>query len=232
LRLSSLACKLAKVRHRLKEPLHPKHLLEDADRFWFLEWMEPGSVVLDVGCGQGKNAEAVARRGARVLAFDIEPPPPVEHEAVLTFRADAQAVWPVASGVFDAVIALDVIEHLDDRDSFYAEAVRTLKSDGLLVLSVPNRDTPWKNLRRRFGAVDRDDPDHRIEYAEGEILSELEAAGFEPIFFGPTVYDTPLFGFIDLVGAVSLSLYRRLLEWKRSARDRGPTGFRIVASRL
>ena len=72
--------------------------------------LEPGSRVLDVGCGPGRHAHALARHGCRVLGIDIaerfvglaavEAPP-----GAVFARADARAV-PVRSGAFDAAISL------------------------------------------------------------------------------------------------------------------------------
>lgn len=231
LKLGALSCKIAKLRYRLEKPMHPKHLLDDPERFWFLKWVEKSSTVLDVGCGNGRNAQAAVKSGAYVLAFDTSLENILTAESVWFFEADANFSLPVRSGAFDVVMALDVIEHLEKREIFYKEVARALKPSGVFLLSVPNRDTPWKKIRRKFGAMDTDDPQHKIEYTKDEIESELARHGFEIMSFDTTVYDTPFSGFIDILGALSLSLYRKFFVWKRKVRERGSTGFRIAAKR-
>ena len=69
-----------------------------------------------------------------------------------------------------------------------------------------------------------------------EIVAERAAGGFEPAGpIEPIVYDTPWAGLIDVIGGLSLTIYRRLSVWKRNAALRHPeesTGFRVVARKI
>ena len=113
------------------------------------------------------------------------------------------------------------------------EIHRVLTDTGRLLVSGPNRETRWRRTLREAGLFSYSDPDHKIEYTRGELLTELAAAGFEPDGpVMPVVLDTPWAGVIDTVGGLSLGLYDRLSRWKREAALRRPeesTGFRVVA---
>jgi SAM-dependent methyltransferase len=101
--------------------------------------------ILDVGCAFGYGTAAVAAAGppARVAA-GVERDP--EHLArgaelfpwVTILEGDA-ADLPVPDGCADAVLLLDVLEHLADPRRAVAEAHRALRPGGVLVLSVPHR---------------------------------------------------------------------------------------------
>ena len=100
-------------------------------------------LVLDVGCGEGYGAGLLARR-FRVHA--------VEHDAtaaahasrsypdVRVIRADACSL-PYRAGTFDAVVAMQVLEHLVCPGRFLARARELLVPGGRLILSTPNRTT-------------------------------------------------------------------------------------------
>jgi SAM-dependent methyltransferase len=135
--------------------------------------------------------------------------------------------------VFDAVLFLDVIEHLIPRVEVLREIRRVLADDGRLLISAPSRTTSWRGRLREAALFSFSDPDHKVEYDREEFVAELRAGGFklrDDVM--PVVYDTPWAGVIDALGGLSLSLYARLSRWKREVALRMPhesTGFQAVA---
>ncbi len=108
---------------------------------------DPTKVKLfDIGCGGGFLAEAFAADGANVYGLDLSPSTvrtARDHAArqglclrVVSGRAEC---LPFASGVFDAVLLADVLEHLDDFPRALAESSRVLKPGGLLLYETANR---------------------------------------------------------------------------------------------
>jgi 2-polyprenyl-3-methyl-5-hydroxy-6-metoxy-1,4-benzoquinol methylase len=100
--------------------------------------------VLDVGCGEGYGPAILRAAGARVDAVELDPAT-AEHAArtypeIRVVRADACSL-PYRGGTFDAIVALQVLEHLFCADGFLRRARELLKAGGTLVLSTPNRET-------------------------------------------------------------------------------------------
>jgi len=112
----------------------------------------PGDRVLDVGAGNGRHAYEAYRRGARVVAFDLDRQ---ELAAVAgmcgAMRAEGQVpadagsaavsgdatVLPFADNSFDKVIAAEVFEHILDDQRAMNEVARVLRPGGVLAVTVP-----------------------------------------------------------------------------------------------
>lgn len=239
-----LAVRLVKYTGKSPHFIHPKHLVENPWHDWYVEYLREGDHVLDVGCANGAHTFKAAARVRRVVGVDYDvvqlriAAERARHaglDNVRLFAWDLARSFPFSDATFDAVLFLDVIEHLESRAQVLAEIRRVLKPDGRLLVSGPNRETSWRRRLRSARLFAFSDPDHKVEYTREEFLDELEAGGFRvdaPLM--PVVYDTPWAGLIDAVGGVSLGLYARLSRWKREVALRKPeesTGFRAVARR-
>lgn len=162
-------------------------------------WLPAGALrILDVGCAFGYGAVAVAAGGppGRVAVGVERDPEHIERARRLypwlTILEGDAASLPVPDGCADAVLLLDVLEHLEDARPAVAEAHRVLRPGGVLVVSVPHRGPQlaldslnlYRALRRRRPswpplepATESADGIHR-HYAVDE-MRELLAPGFE-----------------------------------------------------
>lgn len=239
---TALGVRLVRYTGKSRDFVHPKHLVDAPWHSWYLEHLGPGDVVLDVGCANAAHTVKAARQVKRVIGMDYDVAQLALAAATVRrcradnihlFAWDLTRAFPFSDATFDAVLFLDVIEHLEPRLEVLQEIRRVLKPDGRLLVSAPNRDTSWRRRLRQAGRFAFSDPDHKVEYTREEFLAELRAGGFVPHGpVSPVVYDTPWAGLIDLVGGLSLGLYARLNRWKREAGLRRPEesiGFRVVA---
>ena len=134
-----------------------------------------GAAVLEAGCGEGYGADLIAGVADRVLALDYDATT-VAHVAaryprVAVTRANLVAL-PVAGGCCDAVVSLQVIEHLWEQERFLRECARVLRPGGALLLSTPNR------LTFSPGRDSPLNPFHTRELTAAELAGLVREAGF------------------------------------------------------
>lgn len=151
----------------------------------------PGDRVLDMGCGGGRHAFALYKRGADVVALDYSHQDLVEvgtmFEAIAlegeapdgasahTVRGTAYSL-PFADGTFDRVVAAEVLEHLPADTDAMSELFRVLKPGGLIAVSVP-RWLPEKVCWALSDAYHEVEGGHVRIYKGSELKQRLEATG-------------------------------------------------------
>jgi SAM-dependent methyltransferase len=160
----------------------------DFDRFR----ISPGEHVLDMGCGAGRHAFELYRRGAHVVAFDrdekelaavaamfgameLEDDAPAGASAT-TVTGDALSL-PFPADSFDKIVAAEVLEHIPDDMAAMAELLRVLKPGGRLAVTVPS----WLPERICW-ALSEDyhtaPGGHVRIYTRAELEAKLKATGF------------------------------------------------------
>ena len=148
-------------------------LNEHVARYLFAARLARGKRVLDAGCGAGYGAAELARTAHSVAGLDRAA------EAVdfarshyqlpnLFFEQASCAALPHPEGVFDLVVAFEVIEHLEDWREFLLEARRVLAPTGQFIVSTPNK-LYYAESRGTAGA----NPFHMHEFGFEELRSEL-----------------------------------------------------------
>lgn len=148
-----------------------------------------GLRILDAGCAGGGNGELMKRGGAReVIGIELSPAAAGEArrrlDKVLVGDLTEIDLAGVADEPFDAVLAIDVLEHLVDPAATLARLVGTLKPGGLLVASLPNVAHVWviANLvaarwpQKASGIFDRT---HLRFFARRDMVRLLTGAGLE-----------------------------------------------------
>lgn len=105
-----------------------------------------GLRMLDIGCGGGILSEPLARLGARVTGIDPAPSniaTALSHAEAgglsIDYRATTAESLAAEDARFDVVLAMEVVEHVADRDGFVATAASLVRPGGLLVMSTLNR---------------------------------------------------------------------------------------------
>jgi len=127
--------------------------------------------LLDVGCGAGNMIHHLGRYG-QVKGVEIDPRPvAIAHERGYDVdQGDATQGLAYDDASFDAVSALDVIEHNEDDMSILREVHRVLKPGGHTIITVPAFMWLWSH---------NDDLNAHIRrYTAGELRGKLQEAGF------------------------------------------------------
>lgn len=107
-----------------------------------------GTRVLDVGCGGGILAEAMAQRGAQVTGIDMGEAPlavarlhQLESGLEIDYRQiTAEQLAEEMPGAFDTVTCLEMLEHVPDPASVIAACTKLVKPGGQVFLSTINRN--------------------------------------------------------------------------------------------
>ncbi|MEN0001107.1 MAG: bifunctional 2-polyprenyl-6-hydroxyphenol methylase/3-demethylubiquinol 3-O-methyltransferase UbiG [Pseudomonadota bacterium] len=125
-----------------------------------LKWFEKhidfnGKSVLDLGCAGGFMAEALAKKGAIVTGID---PAAEAINAAIThakfmemdirYDVGVGEQLPYPDNAFDAVVCVDVLEHVSDLNKVLREVARVLKPGGTFLFDTINR-----NLLARLAVI-------------------------------------------------------------------------------
>lgn len=149
--------------------------------------------VLDLGCGTGVISQELGE-WSDVVSLDMS-------DLALKFCSErglrhlvrARGEWlPIAASSVDAILALDIFEHIEDDAAAFREAYRVLRPGGVLVLSVPAFRSLWgphdvalMHFRRYTRSLMR----HRLK----EAGFNVERLSYSVFFLFPVVVMVRLF---------------------------------------
>lgn len=143
-----------------------------------------GARILEIGCGDGRMAIALAQKGARVRGLDISKVaieaaklvssrlPDAEVSTRLDFVVGSATTLAEPDATYDTAVSADMAEHLApaDFEAHLREVFRVLKPGGGYVITLPGKVPDEEN-----------DPLHLGNYHSWEVADRIRAAGFEAV---------------------------------------------------
>lgn len=175
-----------------------------------------GRAVLDLGCGDGVQAVALARRGAAVTGLDADPAMLAAAGAnaaaagvrFALVRGRIEAL-PFADGRFDLVLAVTVLCFVREEQRAWAEMARVLRPGGRLVIGELGRWSLWAARRRIRGWLGAALWRAASFHTAGELRRAAERAGLAVEAVRGAVFHPPSAALARLTAPVDARLGRR-----------------------
>lgn len=191
--------------------------------------IEPGMRLLDLGCGAGRHSFEAMRRGAFVVAVDLDDVALKDTAVMLAavaleeggrasaLRANALSL-PFPDGTFDRIVVSEVLEHIPDDASAMREIQRVLAPGGIAAITVP-RFWPERVCWALSDEYHSNDGGHVRIYREGALRNRLARAGLDVVQrHHAHALHSPFWWLKCAVGprnddALPVRIYHRFLVW-------------------
>jgi SAM-dependent methyltransferase len=130
------------------------------------------SLTLDIGCGTGSNLSTLVLAGLHAIGLDrsIYALRLVRNKGGFPLLAADLSHLPIKTSSVGLIIAMDIVEHLEDDVKGILESYRVLDKGGMLILTVPAFKSLWGIQDIVTG--------HKKRYTKKEITDKLKEAGF------------------------------------------------------
>lgn len=160
-----------------EQGMHPKHRLTNYHKF-FIDNINPGDAVLDIGCGKGELSFDIAKKAKKVAGIDFDgnninlakkkyPASNIEY-------IHGNALKNLPAEKFDVIILSNVLEHIENRVEFLNGIKRTTSK---ILIRVPMINRDWITLyKKELGLEWKLDKGHFIEYTLESFENELKRA--------------------------------------------------------
>lgn len=146
---------------------------------WYLDISE-GTKVLDIGCGSGELLLLLKEKGCNAYGIDVDEVTTNYLRNVMNLNVitcDIDFGIPFQDGFFDAVFMRHSLEHFHNPLEVLKEVRRTLKTNGKLIIGIPNIDSLTAKFTGEYWG-DLDIPRHLFHFSTSTIKTLVNHAGF------------------------------------------------------
>ena len=162
--------------------IHPKHKLTKY-HYFFIERINNGETVIDIGCGYGAVARSIAKskKLSTVYGIDVDPKKIKQARSfdkidnLFFIQGDAEKNFDYKA---DVVVLSNVLEHINFRKEFLKNIRKSTNAKKFLI-RVPVVERDWQiPLRKELKINYFSDEDHKIEHTIEEFKKEIETSEF------------------------------------------------------
>lgn len=147
--------------------------IEHMQRYFFAKEFVKNKIILDAACGEGYGSHVLNEEANKVYAIDLDENAIKEaqkkyREDNIQFTSSSIEKLQFKDKMFDTIVSFETIEHVteDIQKSFLKEVSRTLKEDGVFVVSTPNKYIYTDKVGVK-------NPYHQKEFYQKEFLEFL-----------------------------------------------------------
>jgi SAM-dependent methyltransferase len=134
--------------------------------------LAPPAAILDVGCGWGVNLQVLEAAGYRAAGLDVSRQilELIDHPQRRLIEADLSQDPPEPDDLYDGVLILDVLEHLDDDRGALTRVARLVQPGAVIIATVP----ALPSLHSEFDDIQG----HRRRYLPETLRAAFDGTGF------------------------------------------------------
>ncbi len=142
------------------------------------------NILLDIGCGFGWGTNSLSSVSKKIIGIDVSEDAlrvaKARYKDPIFIKSNAVKL-PFRDQSIDAVIALEIIEHIENQKAFMSEVLRVLKQHATLILSTPNKRNLIARVANLFGVEVQKNPYHTREFDYKSLVAFLSSYGLEII---------------------------------------------------
>ena len=143
------------------------------------------SLVCDLGCGNGNLLYSLSSKIKTGVGVDLRTKS-IKKGNISLIKSDIEKKLKLKTNNFDIVLALAVLEHLNNPENLVKEAFRILKRNGTLIITTPSKLSKpileFLAFKTNFSPSARIEmQDHKMYYDKEHLWTMLVRAGFNPI---------------------------------------------------
>ncbi len=196
--------------------LHKEYQEIEKTHWWFFgrrklienflkEYVPVGGKILDFGCNNGFFVDILQKSGYEVIGVDVSEEAiefGVSRGVKKLYHISSAQPLPFPPSSFDAILALDVLEHIEDDHLALVELKRVLKSGGKLIATVPAFPFMW--------GVQDEVAHHFRRYTKKTAMTLFGKAGLDIVRF-------TFFNFFLFLPAALIRIFAKFFPPKRKS---------------
>lgn len=159
------------------------------NKFDLINQYKSGSRILDIGCGTGEFLNFMKEKGWETTGIEpAEQPRTFAKENYGLSVFDEGTLNNLPNKSFDVITMWHVLEHVHDLNGRIDRIGQLLTPDGLLVIAVPNPESPDADFYKNYWAA-WDVPRHLYHFSKKTISLLMENHGFDVFSIQPMIFD-------------------------------------------
>jgi SAM-dependent methyltransferase len=156
------------------------------------QYVKPGGSILELGAGRGALSKRLVEKGFDVTATDYVAESFQLHGRVAFRQSNLNEKFStIFPGCYDGIVAVEIIEHLENPRHVARECFKLLAPGGRMILTTPNPDSPTSIAsfirQRRFQWFDEEAyrvDGHIVPITQYQLRACFSEAGFSTVWLG------------------------------------------------